>query len=46
MNPLEYLRDVLERIATHRGKDVLELSPKLWKKARENVDATQLAAQV
>ena len=44
VNAWEYLRDVLERIATHRDRNVLELSPKLWKQARENIDAPQLAA--
>ena len=29
-NPFEYLKDVLERIATHPAKDILELTPARW----------------
>jgi transposase len=31
IDPFLYLRDVLERIATHPIKDILELSPARWK---------------
>ena len=32
VNPLDYLRDVLVRVGEHPARDVLALSPKLWKK--------------
>ena len=31
IDPFEYLRDVIERIATHPAKKILELSPARWK---------------
>lgn len=46
VNVFEYLRDVLQRVGAHRARDVLELAPKAWKQAREDVDATQLAASL
>lgn len=31
MDPYTYLVDVLQRVSTHPDKDVLELSPRIWK---------------
>ena len=44
VNPFEYLRDVLVRIADHPARDTLTLSPKAWKKPSQNLDAGQVAA--
>ena len=45
VNPFEYLRDVLVRIGDHPARDVLALSPKGWKQAKDGdaartIDAT------
>jgi hypothetical protein len=40
-NAFDYLRDVLTRVGSHRARDVLALSPKAWKQARQNVEALQ-----
>jgi transposase len=34
INPFEYLKDVLERIATHPANDMLQLAPQNWKPRR------------
>jgi len=44
VNSFDYLKDVLVRIGSHPARDVLALSPKAWKQARENVDASQFVA--
>ena len=41
VNPFEYLRDVLVRISEHPASDVLALSPKAWKHARQDLDAAK-----
>jgi len=35
VNPFEYLRDVLVRVGEHPARDVLALSPKGWKQAKD-----------
>ena len=35
VNPFDYLRDVLVRIGDHPARDVLALSPKGWKQAKD-----------
>lgn len=42
VNPFEYLRDVLVRIGDHPARDVLALSPKGWKQAKD-LDAARTA---
>ncbi|HMI83270.1 MAG TPA: transposase [Polyangiaceae bacterium] len=44
VNSFHYLKDVLVRIGSHPARDVLALSPKAWKQARQNIDASQLIA--
>lgn len=39
VNPFDYLRDVLPRIAAHPQSDVLALSPKAWNQARQKREA-------
>jgi hypothetical protein len=41
VNAFDYLRDVLVRVGTHPARDVLALSPKAWKKALQNFEASQ-----
>ena len=43
VNPFEYLRDVLVRVSDHPARDVLALSPKGWKQAKD-FDAARNAA--
>ncbi len=43
VNPFEYLRDVLVRVGDHPARDVLALSPKGWKQAKD-LDAARDAA--
>jgi transposase len=43
VNPFEYLRDVLVRVGNHPARDVLALSPKGWKQAKD-LDAARDAA--
>ncbi len=43
VNPFEYLRDVLVRVGDHPARDVLALSPKGWKQAKD-LDASRDAA--
>ena len=31
IDPYTYLVDVLQRVSTHPDKDILELSPRIWK---------------
>ncbi|ENK3145444.1 MAG: transposase domain-containing protein, partial [Desulfobulbaceae bacterium] len=31
VNPYHYLVDVLQRVALHPAKDVLDLTPRVWK---------------
>jgi len=44
VNGFDYLRDVLTRVGSHPARDVLALSPKAWKKALQNVEASQSTA--
>jgi transposase len=44
VNPWDYLRDVLVRVAEHPARDVLALSPKDWKQPAKDFDALQTAA--
>ena len=44
VNPFDYLRDVLVRVAEHPARDVLALSPKRWKQPAQNLDAPKGAA--
>ena len=44
VNPFEYLRDVLMRVASHPARDVLALAPKAWKQAAQQVEAAKIAA--
>jgi transposase len=41
VNPFDYLRDVLVRVGEHPARDVLALTPKLWKQSREQLDAAK-----
>jgi transposase len=43
VNPFEYLRDVVMRVARHPARDVLELSPQTWKQKLQNLDAARNA---
>jgi hypothetical protein len=43
VNPFEYLRDVIVRVASHPARDVLELSPKAWKQKLQDLDAARSA---
>ncbi len=43
VNPFEYLRDVIMRVASHPARDVLELSPKAWKQKLQHLDAARSA---
>lgn len=43
VNPWEYLRDVLVRVGEHPAREVLALSPKGWKQAKD-LDAAQATA--
>jgi transposase len=36
INPLVYLRDVIERVSTHPARLVLELTPREWARLRRN----------
>ncbi len=44
VNPFEYLRDVLVRVGAHPARDVLALSPKRWKQAKDFDAAGSTAA--
>ncbi len=44
VNPWEYLRDVLVRIADHPARDALALSPKGWMQAAKDLDAAKASA--
>ncbi|MGO9837889.1 MAG: transposase domain-containing protein [Polyangiaceae bacterium] len=44
VNPFDYLRDVLVRVSEHPARDVLALSPKLWKKPPQDLDAPKSVA--
>ena len=41
VNAFDYMRDVLIRVGSHPARDVLALSPKAWKQARQHVEALQ-----
>jgi len=43
INPFVYLRDVLERVSTHPARLVLELTPREWKRLRQNSRAQAAA---
>jgi hypothetical protein len=36
INPFIYLRDVIERVSTHPARLVLELTPREWKRLRQD----------
>jgi transposase len=36
INPFVYLRDVIERVSTHPARLVLDLTPRLWKRLRQD----------
>jgi hypothetical protein len=36
INPFTYLRDIIERVSTHTARLVLDLTPRQWKRLREN----------
>jgi len=40
INPQAYLRDVLDRISTHRARRTEELLPDRWQALRQAADAT------
>ena len=37
INPFIYLRDVIERVSTHPARLVLELTPREWKRLRQQL---------
>jgi hypothetical protein len=41
VNAFDYLGDVLTRVGSHPARAVLALSPKAWKQALQNVEASQ-----
>ena len=43
INPFVYLRDVIERVSTHPARLVLELTPREWKRLRQNSRAQAAA---
>jgi transposase len=43
VNPFDYLRDVLLRVASHPASDVLALNPKAWKQKLQHLDAARNA---
>jgi transposase len=43
VNPFNYLRDVIMRVASHPARDVLELNPKAWKQKLQHLDAARSA---
>ncbi len=43
VNPFDYLRDVIMRVANHPARDVLDLSPKAWKQKLKDLDAARNA---
>jgi hypothetical protein len=43
INPFIYLRDVIERVSTHPARLVLELTPREWKRLRQNSRAQAAA---
>ena len=44
VNPFDYLRDVIMRVASHPARDVLELNPKAWKQQLQDRDAARSAS--
>ena len=36
INPFSYLRDVIERVSIHPARLVLDLTPREWKRLRQN----------
>jgi transposase len=36
IDPFVYLRDVIDRVSTHPARLVLELTPREWKRLRQN----------
>jgi hypothetical protein len=43
VNPFVYLRDVTERVSTHPARLVLELTPRQWKRLRQDSRAQAAA---
>jgi len=43
INPFVYLCDVIERVSTHPARLVLELTPREWKRLRQNSRAQAAA---
>jgi hypothetical protein len=44
INPFVYLRDVIERVSTHPARLVLELTPRQWKRLRQDSGAQAAAS--
>ena len=43
INPFVYLRDVIERVSTHPARLVQELTPREWKRLRQDSGAQAAA---
>ncbi len=43
LDPFVYLRDVIDRVSTHPASLVLELTPREWKRLRQDVPAKAVA---
>jgi hypothetical protein len=43
INPFDYLRDVVMRVAAHPARDVLDLNPTAWKQKLQHIDAARSA---
>ena len=43
INPFVYLREVIDRVSTHPSRLVLELTPREWKRLRQNAVARAAA---
>jgi hypothetical protein len=43
LHPFVYLRDVIDRVSTHPARLVLELTPREWKRLRQDSSAQAAA---
>jgi transposase len=43
INPFIYLREVIERVLTHPARLVLELTPREWKRLRQDMNVQAAA---
>ena len=43
INPFVYLRDVIDRVSTHPARLVLELTPREWRRLRQDSGAQAVA---